>query len=311
MPADANLAKSLPADDITPENVASKTQAPPMPESFQAANHPFTPKDTGVEPSVPQVAENPFATKPDTSIKSIPVGDRAEERPTALQGQYAKQDQREAFEPKGAVRIVNSTTFEIGYQLNNVGPSGVDSVELFITNDNGNRWWRYGTDDDKQSPFSVEVPAEGIYGFVMRVHSGAGLANGSPQNGDDPDMSVIVDRSAPEAKLLSIQPGTGDKGAQVLIRWKVADRYPSGAPVSLSYATALDGPWIPITGWQEDKSEFAWRINPQIPPRVYIRLDARDASGNLASVTSEQPVSVDLSRPSAKIVDVESNNSPR
>ncbi|HSG73129.1 MAG TPA: hypothetical protein VLA12_22130, partial [Planctomycetaceae bacterium] len=219
MPADSNLAKVLPADEVDPAFAPEQAQPNPMPEAFQAANHPFVPRDMPVEPSVPEVADNPFASKSDSSIKSIPVGDRADARPTALRGQYEKQDLQEQFEPKGAVRIVNSTTFEIGYQLNNVGPSGVESVELFITNDNGNRWWRYGTDDDKQSPFSVEVPAEGIYGFVMRVHSGAGLASGSPQNGDDPEMSVIVDRTAPEAKLLSIQPGTGDKGAQVLIRW--------------------------------------------------------------------------------------------
>lgn len=311
MPADSNLAKAFPEEEITPEAVASKAQPAPMTEPFQAANHPFLPKEDSAGPTVPQVAENPFATRAATAIKSIPVGDRAEARPSALQGQYAKQEQQEAFEPKGAIRIVNSLTFEIGYQLNNVGPSGIDSVELFITNDNGNRWWRFGTDDDKQSPFHVEVPAEGIYGFVMRVHSGGGLGSSSPQNGDDPEMSVIVDRSPPEAKLISIQPATGDKGSQVLIRWKVADRYPSGAPVSLSYSTSLEGPWTPITGWQEDQSEFAWRINPQIPPRVYIKLDARDAAGNLTSITSEQAVSVDLSRPSAKIVDVESNNSPR
>ena len=311
MPSESNLAEASPVTDIKLEEDPNTASPSPMPETFQAANHPFRPKDVASEPSVPQVAENPFAQKSQSPLQGVPVNDRPEDRPKALQGQYEKQDAEEPFEPKGAIRIVNSTGFEIGYQLNNVGPSGVESVELFITNDNGKRWWKYGTDEDKQSPFNVEVPAAGTYGFVMRVHSGAGLASTSPNNGDEPDMSVIVDQTAPEAKLLSLKPGTGDKGAQVTIRWQVADQYPSGAPVSLSYATSLDGPWIPITGWQEDKSEFAWRINPQIPPRVYIKLDARDAAGNISSATSEQPVSVDLSRPTAKIVDVETNNSPR
>src|SRR5258707_487856 len=71
----------------------------------------------------------------------------------------------------GRQRVVNSKKFQIGYKLQDVGQSGVSCVELYITQDFGATWYRYGADDDNQSPIQVEVPREGTYGFCLGVKS--------------------------------------------------------------------------------------------------------------------------------------------
>lgn len=292
------------------------SSAPFPSKAFEPSSHPF--KRTLVnEPKVPTVANNPFSSETKAIDRlndpidewhstDIPVSDDKETRPEALKGRYSKENEETlATRPTIPTRIVRQTKFSIGYELDNVGASGVSRVELFITQDGGAQWWRYGEDEDQRSPFSVEVPIEGTYGFAIRVHSGAGLSNDPPANGSAPEMNVVVDHTGPSAELLAVKPLNGNEGSQLLIRWRIADKHPNAAPVALFYAANQQGPWIPITGWQADEGEFAWKVKPGVPPRVFIKLDARDAAGNITSIMSEEAIAIDLTKPSARIVDVE------
>jgi hypothetical protein len=203
-------------------------------------------------------------------------------------------------------RVVNSRKFQIGYKVEDVGPSGLGDVELFITEDDGAKWYKYGNDLDLQSPFQVDTPRDGIYGFALRVHSGAGLAAEAPKPGEKPSMVVVVDNTPPNVKLLSVDQGRGKDLNRVLIRWTVADDYPSETPVALSYTSDPNGVWEPITGWISNTGEYAWNAGPNAPTRLYFRVTARDAAGNLNRSQTQDPVIVDLSKPSARLVDVES-----
>jgi len=205
-------------------------------------------------------------------------------------------------------RVVNSRKFQIGYKVDDVGPSGVGEVELFITEDDGKTWFRYGNDADHKSPFQVETPRDGIYGFALRVHSGAGLAADPPKPGEKPSIVIVVDNTPPNVQLLSADQGRGKDLNRVVLKWSVADDYPAETPVALSYTNDPLGVWEPISGWIADTGEFVWNAGPNAPTRLYFRVTARDAAGNLSRSQTPEPVIVDLSRPSARIVDVESIN---
>lgn len=179
-------------------------------------------------------------------------------------------------------------------------------VEFFITEDAGANWFHYGTDDDGASPFEVTVPSDGEYGFSMRVKSGIGLSNPPPQPGESPDSYIIVDRAAPTVSLLPLIQGAGDQQNEVIIEWQVQDALLADRPISLFYSTNREmGDWEPITGWMSNSGRYQWAVSPQFRKSVYIRLDARDAAGNVVSVVSENPVVLDRSRPQARITDVE------
>src|SRR5262249_47737473 len=204
-------------------------------------------------------------------------------------------------------RVVNSRKFQIGYKLQDVGPSGVSSVELYITDDNGATWYHYGADEDKCSPFVVEVPREGIYGFALGVQSGAGLASDPPQNGDAPVLVVAVDLTPPRLELLPLEQGRGKDADKLLISWRCSDELLSEKPVSLFFSPTGQAPWLPISEAIENTGSYVWSSDPQVASRFYLRIEARDLAGNVQIVESRQPVVVDLSRPTAKIVDVESS----
>ena len=48
------------------------------------------------------------------------------------------------------------------------------------------------------------------------------------------------------------------------------------------------------------------RTFPGVPAKLFVRIAVRDEAGNQARAETEQPVLIDLTRPTARIVDVES-----
>lgn len=219
-------------------------------------------------------------------------------------------DAQPAFESEAPTgyRVVNSRKFQIDYRIDDVGPSGVGSVELFVTQNNGEKWYRYGLDDDRRSPFEVEVPADGVYGFSIRVTSGAGLAPTPPQPAEQPEVVIVVDSSPPVVQLFPLKQGSGADSNRVLITWQVADQKLHDRPIALSYSATPNGPWEPIADWQPNTGHYIWSMGPGVPARLFVRVIARDSAGNMARVDTPQPVLVDLSKPTARIVDVDSGS---
>lgn len=202
-------------------------------------------------------------------------------------------------------RVVNSRRFQVGYRVDDVGPSGVGGVELFVTENRGRQWFKYGDDPDRRSPFEVEVPRDGEFGFAIRVRSGAGLIADPPQPNEAPSIVVVVDETPPRLELLPVQQGQGLNTNQLVISWKIDDEHPSDKPISIYFSSHPQGPWEPISAWRADTGQMEWTMSANNPSQIYLRLLGRDAAGNIATVDSRQPIVVDLTRPSARIVDIE------
>jgi hypothetical protein len=201
--------------------------------------------------------------------------------------------------------MVKSRRFPLGYKVDDVGPSGVGGVDLFITQDQGRKWWRYGEDPDRVSPIDVEVPQDGEYGFAIRARSGVGLTLDPPLPGEPPAIVVIVDQVPPAVELFPIQQGQGSQINHLLIRWRASDLHPVEQSVMLSYALQPNGPWEPVSSWIVDTGSWEWIVPPGAPPQFYVRVQVRDAAGNVGQAISARPVVVDLARPSARFVDTE------
>ncbi|HEY8504917.1 MAG TPA: hypothetical protein VIL46_10065, partial [Gemmataceae bacterium] len=226
-------------------------------------------------------------------------------------------------------QILNALKFELGYEVQESGPSGVGRVELWLTRDDGQTWQRWGEDEDRQSPIAVDLDVrsnpqlEGVYGFKIVVQSGAGLSKGPPVSGDPPDMRVDIDITPPVVKIYNPLPDPSQRDTLVL-RWETSDRNPAPEPITLEWSEMPEGPWHPIVSGAEpgagdsppavgtslnrparrlpDTGTYAWRVPPNMPThRVYLRVTARDAAGNVAEARTPQPIEIDLNKPVAKI----------
>jgi hypothetical protein len=204
----------------------------------------------------------------------------------------------------GESALVNSPIFNLDYEVRELGPSGVSSVELFVTEDGGQQWFRYDKDADLKSPFQVDTRGEGNFGFAVRVRNGLGFADPPPQPGQPPEILVTVDTTSPTIEL--VQPSIRAEGlGSIHLSWRINDAHPANAPVRLEQSTLPNGPWTPVFDWQADQGGHQWAVRPGTPPALYFRLLARDAAGNVSTSQTPQPVVVDTRKPVGRLLRVQ------
>ncbi len=212
-----------------------------------------------------------------------------------------------------ANQVVSNRRVTMEYEVSKFGPSGVGSVELYVTRDNGLTWKRVegehgagavpaASSDVIRRTISVDLVEDGGYGFFLVVKSGAGLGERPPRSGDAPQMRVELDTTVPEAELYGPQANPSQRET-LLLTWKASDNKLAGSPVTLQWAERRDGPWEYIGAPQLPNSgSFAWRVPRSVPPKVYLRLTVRDAAGNAAVAETRDPVLVDLTVPVSRIL---------
>ena len=200
-------------------------------------------------------------------------------------------------------RMVNSRLFELEYDVDSVGPSGIGKVELWGTRDGGKTWRRFAQDNNR-SPLLVNVEEEGIYGFRIIVSNGAGLGGKPPASGDLPDLWVGVDLTKPTARLVSAQQGVDAEAEHLIISWQADDKMLAARPVSLSFRESRTEPWLPIASGLENTGRYAWPINSRTPSQLYLRLEVRDEAGNVGAHEMPEPVTVDQSSPTIRVRDI-------
>ncbi len=281
----SSLPTILPNIGHGPVSVAKTSTALPLPASKKQA------PDASATTTQQQLASSPLA------------------RNSALAIPSAQKPATEAWQLANAQRV-NSRSFRIGYAVDDVGPSGVGSVDLYITEDQGNRWFHYGNDPDRRSPFDVIVPRDGIYGFAIRVRNGSGIVANPPQPGEAPEVVVVIDQQAPAVTLRPVKQVLISGTLQVLIEWSAHDAQLAERPVALYQSTQLQGPWEPITGWIENTGRYQWHPALTGSRPLFVKIEVRDAAGNIARQTTRQALMLDVSQPKARILDIQSSRAP-
>lgn len=202
--------------------------------------------------------------------------------------------------PAGArPRMVNARSFELEYEVDSVGPSGIAKVELWGTRDGGRTWSIFGTDTDNKSPMPVGVDGEGIYGFRVVVQSGSGLGGRPPAEGDLPDIWIGVDLTKPVGRITSAD--IDAESSELVIRWEADDDLPDPRPISLSFSGNTQGSWTPIAAGLENTGGYRWRLESRVPDKIFLRLEVRDEAGNVGTFDTAEPISLDRHRPEGRI----------
>src|SRR5262249_22625428 len=110
---------------------------------------------------------------------------------------------REYEGPPGAAPrvLVGAPRFPLKYAVDDAGPGGPATVELWVTRDNGRTWSYLGQDADRASPFLVELPGDGVYGLKIVARSASGLGDLPPRQGEPPEIEVEIDTSPPFVRM--------------------------------------------------------------------------------------------------------------
>jgi hypothetical protein len=150
------------------------------------------------------------------------------------------------------------------------------------------------------------VDEEATYGFRIVVQTAGGSIAPCPQPGDAPELWVAVDLQQPIAELTAIERGAGNLADHLILYWRAEDDNLPRQPVSLYYSSRLSGPWSTVAANLENTGQYAWRIERHVPERFYLRLEVRDAAGNVAAFRTREPIAFGVRAPSAQLNSAES-----
>jgi hypothetical protein len=272
------------------------TAEPVLPPPPAAA--PFQPPRDVPPPSAPPIASTPRPEGPKVTIDPpnpvSPVATNSPSNPAAPRNEMRN------------IQLINTTQISLDYEVPRVGPSGIKSVKLYMTRDDGRSWEELADDKDLQSPINATLPGEGLFGFRLVVESGAGLSKGMPMPGDAPELRIEVDLTLPYIELYQPAPDPKDRDTLIL-RWSAADKNLAPNPIMLEYSTSKTGPWVPITQQSVANSgTYSWKLSQRLPYRVYLRVTAKDLAGNIGEVISPEPQLIDLTRPEAHLIGIRS-----
>lgn len=298
------------ANGVTPAPTASDvpTQTSGRPRTLEEAMRPIAPS--------PDLSPTPQATAPVPETIPTPAPSRTspdatetqdERRYRAERAEQLNREQQQRYDRAQLARSVpirwsNSNRFSLEYELEAVGASGVEAVELYGSTDAGRNWKRWGADPDRTSPFDIETKGEGVFAFRIVVLGNNGLSSPRPLPGDNPDIAVIVDQTLPTIKISSARYGEGDRTGSLVIRYECSDENLMNRPVSIAFSDSIDGPWTTIAAGLRNDGLYVWPADPKLPPAIYLRVDATDQAGNTGSYLLDQPIATGGLAPRARIL---------
>lgn len=245
------------------------------------------------------VASQPISATPDESesVEELPVPEGETDLNSPSSPDFASPRYPEDLGPGGevrdivaAARLTKDRRFRLAYDLDSVGTAGIAKVQLWMTDDQGATWKPWNEDPDCESPISVELPGEGLYGFQLVVTARNGLAGQPPESGQPADMWVIVDQTEPTARIVEAPLGQGVDEGRLMIHWEADDAHLAKRPVTLHFGASADGPWNVLAAGLPNTGYYPWTIVPSLPRQVFLRLEVRDRAGNVAFHTLERPV---------------------
>jgi hypothetical protein len=200
---------------------------------------------------------------------------------------------------------INTRRFNLNYDIRAIDPSGVAQVILWGTRDGGATWKSLAADTDKVSPFPVEVPGEGVYGYRIVVNSNEGLTGTPPRNGEGPEVTVNVDLTTPVSKITSAPFGSGPDVGKLIIQWDAKDANLQERPIRLSYSLEQDGPWTTIADKLRNTGSYAWKVPSHLAQRIYLKLEARDLAQNVGIDQLLSPLDLSGLMPRGQILSVD------
>jgi hypothetical protein len=215
------------------------------------------------------------------------------------------------------VQLVNKKEVKLDFDVTKLGPSGLGSVEVYVTNDDGASWNPVPLGPDAVQAPEARGPGQArgsvmvslaedakVYGFYLVVKSRANLGKPAPHGGDAPHVRVERDTVPPRAEL-NFPKADPNRRDTLLLTWTADDKNLTTTPITLEWAPRKDGPWefigapeLPNTG------RYAWQVPANVPPSVYLKLTVRDGAGNVAVAVSPEPQTVDLSVPEISSVSI-------
>ncbi len=169
---------------------------------------------------------------------------------------------------------INSHEVELHYRLNGGDQDAV--VELWYTRDRGASWQRGGSQKREQGPLIFSAPAEGLYGFILKV-PGAGAISNPPDAFQSPQRWVFVDYTPPLVQWDGVDLEEKRAGARAAhLRWTAYDDNFASRPIALAWQSDGASEWRGIEAALPNLGRYDWQIPREAAGSIRLKITARD-----------------------------------
>ncbi len=292
-----------PSGDLRPDSLRA-TDAPAAGGWRPEAAGTWSDGQPARRPSPAQTGAQEVVAKPAVAALLPQAGDGGQPRqPVSATGLDAAAATGGPAEYRGRpLHLTKSRHFTWDYEVPASRPAaGSLRAELWTTRDGGVTWQQTAVDHDGRSPIDVRLPEQGLFGVRLEMVVDTAGADGGPRSGDTPDAWVGVDEQPPEVDIVAVNRDESEAGDALLIRYACRDPLIVPRSARLLYSPNAEGPWATIAEAEENQGEHRWQPGRTVPSRVYVRVEAADAAGNVGGASTAEPVSVAASRFGGKL----------
>jgi hypothetical protein len=299
----------MPTDPPKPVPLANVAPVPPPSAPIAPPPSPpvMSPPAAAPIPTSVSANDGPSSLAP---LAGLRPGEEPAKKATSTPPDFASMQGQPAQPPASDISYVKDRAVGLEFEIDRKGPSGVKKIETYITQDDGQTWFRYGETTETKSPLQVALPEkEGTYGFHIVAYSGVMQSEGPPKNGRAPDVRLHVDRTSPLVEWYPPAPDASMPNALTL-RFSVHDTNLMPNSVTLEWSRQANGGWqsISASGMRAANvpgvphlKECTWLLPADLPDAVFLRITARDLAGNVGERITRDPVTVDLQKPTARV----------
>ncbi len=286
------------------------TELPPVQESGppampNLASEPSfeAPPRGSAQPAAPAAMANPS----DLGLAPTPSAPQVNAAPPA-QPQVNQAPAAQAQPSAGKPELIGSPKFSLKYAVDDAGPSGPASVQLWVTQNGGRTWSQKSEDPDRQSPFDIDLGGEGTFGLQLVARSASGQGDKPPEPGDLPHILVEVDSTPPVVRLDPVKIENAPEGVKLTVTWHATDVHLGPRCVMLTWRPDQPGArWETIAAQLDNTGQYIWNVPSNIPTKFHVRVDVMDTLGHRgwAESTENGPINIDRTRPKSRIIGLE------
>ncbi len=299
-----NLPAVQPVSTNRPEPRLPSESSLPMPQPpVLTRTEPHPPVDRAPPPPPVNHFQVPGAPLDDGKPPLVATSDKTPVPPAPVKPAGTAPETHGTLPP---LQIINTKQVNMDYQVTKVGPSGIGKVELWMTRDDGRTWEKFAESPQLKPPLRVELPGEGTYGFRLLLQSKAGRHKPAPVSGDLPEMRLELDTTPPVALLYRPEPDA-ERADALVLTWKATDRNLDPKPITLQWSAKAGGPWQTIVADWPNDGRYTWKVPPDIPFMVYLRLSAKDTAGNVSAAETPEPICIDMKEPEGHLLGISGN----
>ncbi|HKB06151.1 MAG TPA: hypothetical protein VKD90_28405 [Gemmataceae bacterium] len=174
----------------------------------------------------------------------------------------------------------NTPTMKIPIDYNPGKRAEIKELLLYVSSDLGQTWQQYAVAvPERDTQFTFNAPADGVYWFNMVVVSKAGVRSPADVFKAQPALKVLFDTKKPVVTVTGAQ----RVGDDVTVSWKVTERNPDWSKFKLEYAT--DGAtWTPVPTRPEADGSAQFKV--AAAGNLSVRVALTDLAGHSAEAMS-------------------------